>query len=393
MTRMRKYFIVAASFVIMLCLGSVYAWSIIASELIETYHYSAAQTQIIFGTLIAVFSISMVFVPRLAKSLRSRTLVYLSALFFCAGYLLAGLSGGRFFAVLLGIGVFAGMATGLGYWVSLTLPVLCFPERKGLMTGVAAAGFGIGAILLSSLSEIMLSSGKDVSQLFVVIGSVYGILIFSFAQGIPRSGITGSDDPADKPALRSSGIFYRLLGGIFLGTFAGLLIIGSLTMVGEQNGIREHTLIMGVSFFALANFAGRLFWGFISDHLDAALSIFLALALQAAAIFLLGTLTLNIFLYLLLTLLAGFGFGANFVLFAKKTAVVFGVEQLGNIYPFVFLGYAIAGIFGPLSGGLLFDRFGNFANAAALAALLSLTGGLLFLELYIRTRNRIRPAK
>ncbi|MDZ7797912.1 MAG: hypothetical protein U5N56_13160 [Candidatus Marinimicrobia bacterium] len=119
----------------------------------------------------------------------------------------------------------------------------------------------------------------------------------------------------------------------------------------------------------------------------------MALTLQACAIILLGVLALEPSSYILLTLLAGFGFGANFVLFAKKTAVVFGVEQLGNIYPFVFLGYAFAGIFGPLSGGLLFDRFGNFTNAAALAALLSLTGGLLFLELYIRTRSRIRPGK
>ncbi|MDZ7797911.1 MAG: hypothetical protein U5N56_13155 [Candidatus Marinimicrobia bacterium] len=252
---MKKYLIIPASFVIMLCLGGVYAWSILASELRETYHFYAAQTQVIFGTLITVFSISMVFVPKLAGVLSARILLYISALLFCSGYVLAGLSGGNFYAMLAGIGVLVGTATGLGYWVSLTLPVLRFPKRKGLMTGVAAAGFGIGAVALSSLSEIILSFGKDVSQLFVVIGTSYGILIFFFSHFIPHLLINTSAGLSQKPVLLSSGIFYRLFGGIFLGTFAGLLIIGSLTMIGEQNGIREHTLIMGVSFFALANFA------------------------------------------------------------------------------------------------------------------------------------------
>ncbi|MBW6458400.1 MAG: MFS transporter, partial [FCB group bacterium] len=265
---------------------------------------------------------------------------------------------------------------------------------KGLMTGIAAAGFGVGAMLLSFLSETILSSGKNVLQLFIVIGTVYGILIFTFAHFIPHPGIKyPADRKTEKEFFYMSGIFYMLLTGIFLGTFAGLLIIGSLMMIGEQNNISEHTLILGVSFFAVANFAGRLFWGFISDHMDAALSIFLALVLQACAIVLLGVLALEPYSFILLTLLTGFGFSANFVLFAKKTAVVFGVERLGNIYPFVFLGYAIAGVFGPLTGGLLFDRFGNFTNAATLAALFSLTGGLIFLTHYLKTYRRIRSGR
>jgi MFS transporter, OFA family, oxalate/formate antiporter len=50
-------------------------------------------------------------------------------------------------------------------------------------------------------------------------------------------------------------------------------------------------LIMGVSLFAISNFMGRLFWGFISDYMGAGLNIFLALTLQALGIFLLGTLS------------------------------------------------------------------------------------------------------
>ncbi|MGM0650270.1 MAG: hypothetical protein ACQES1_07165 [Bacteroidota bacterium] len=67
-----------------------------------------------------------------------------------------------------------------------------------------------------------------------------------------------------------------------------------------------------------------------------------------------------------------------------KRHQIIGLEKLSRIYPFVFLGYAIAGITGPLAGGLLFDSFGNFTIATTIAATLSLAGGSIFLVNYLR---------
>ena len=174
-------------------------------------------------------------------------------------------------------------------------------------------------------------------------------------------------------------MFRRLFLGIFLGTFAGLLVIGSLKLVGTQYNLSGNVLILGVSLFSLSNFLGRLVWGYLSDFVNTSLCIFLSLILQGLPIFLLGVLDLTGFTYLSLAMITGFGFGGNFVLFARETSRYFGVEKLGLIYPYVFLGYAIAGIAGPLTGGLLFDVFGSFFYANTIAALLSIGGGLIFL--------------
>lgn len=91
---------------------------------------------------------------------------------------------------------------------------------------------------------------------------------------------------------------------------------------------------------------------------------------------------------MVLSVLIGFGFGSNFVLFAKASATAFGVANLGLVYPYVFLGYAIAGIAGPFSEGYLYDLSGNFSAAIYLAALMSLAGSLLFLISYIRKKRR-----
>lgn len=384
----KKYLTVSASFVIMLCLGGVYAWSIIASELIDNHAFSATQTQIIFGTLIAIFPTSMILVGRLARKIEARYLGYISGMLFFLGYLLASYSNGNFYLTLIGIGVLAGVATGFGYWVSLTIPVQWFPEKKGLITGIAAAGFGLGAVLLSKLSVKIVSDGKDVFQLLTIIGIAYGLIILISSNFINQNTAIKTGKRIKSVDFIHTRMFFKLLVGIFLGTFAGLLVIGSLKIIGEQSDIPRNILIIGVSLFAIANFCGRLFWGYLSDHFGASFNIFLALLVQALGILLLDIILGSNLSYLFLAILIGFGFGGNFVLFAKETAHVFGTANMGIIYPYVFLGYAVAGIAGPLSGGLLFDFGGTYTYAILLASIMSLGGSMLFLHHYIKVEKK-----
>lgn len=386
---MRKYLTVLASFVIMTCIGSVYAWSIIASELIEKHGLAAYQTQVIFGTLIAVFPLTMIVTGKLARRVKPRYFGYLSGLFFFAGYLLAGCCQGSFVVMLAGIGLLGGIATGFGYWVALTSPVLWFPEKRGLITGIASAGFGLGAVFMSEISEIILSRGYDVYDLLKITGSVYALTIIIFSNIIYQipDKEEESEPGAESLNFTATPIFKKLFAGIFLGTFAGLLIIGSLGIIGAEYQIPNHYIILGVALFAIANFSGRLVWGFLSDYTGASLSIFLALLFQAVSVYLLDIITLTELSYLTISSLIGFGFGGNFVLFAKETSQVFGVRKLGTVYPYVFIGYAVAGIAGPLSGGLLYDYSGSFFYAIILASFMSLLGSLLFLNNFIRHRK------
>jgi MFS transporter, OFA family, oxalate/formate antiporter len=391
---MKKYLTVFASFVIMLCIGSVYSWSIIASELIEVYDFSVFQSQIIFGALIAIFPVTMIFVGQLGRKFQHRNFGYISGVLFFTGYILASYSHGNFLLILLGIGVLAGIATGFGYWVALTSPVQWFPKMKGLITGIAAAGFGLGAVFMSEVSEQILKN-NDVLHLLKFVGIYYGLIIIvlsNFIFKIPENS-DNTEIPVKTSNLISTKIFKKLFLGIFLGTFAGLLIIGSLRMIGSQTEISNHNLVLGISLFAISNFFGRLIWGFFSDHLGASLSIFLALLFQSISI-----LSLNMFLsstisYFIIASLIGFGFGGNFVLFAKETAQVFGMKNLGIIYPYVFIGYAIAGIAGPISGGFLYDLSGSYSNAIVLASAMSLAGSFLFLNQFIKEKKTILANK
>jgi len=375
---------------IMLCIGSLYAWSIIASELIENYGFSNSQSQIIFGLIIGVFPVTMIFVGQLGKKIKHRYFGYISGLLFFTGYMIAGFSQGSFILILLGIGLMAGIATGFGYWLSLTSPVQWYPNKKGLITGIAAAGFGLGAVFMSNIAEIILNKGYNVLQLLQIVGIAYGlivILLSNFIFQAHSNEVREQEETVKISHFLGSKTFKTLFVGIFLGTFAGLLIIGSLSLIGGQYDITKHTLVLGVSIFAISNFLGRLTWGYISDHLGSSLTIFFALLVQAIAIISLNFLPLTDVSYLLLSFLIGFGFGGNFVLFARETAQVFGVKNLGIIYPYIFVGYAIAGIAGPFSGGLLSDISGTFFYAIILASFMSIVGSLLFLNQHFKSKK------
>jgi len=385
---MQKYLTLISSFIIMLCLGSIYAWSIISLELINDFGFSSVQSQLVFGLLIAVFPATMILASKFEKRIGVHTLTVLSAIFFGAGYIISGLSNGNFYIILVGIGFLGGIGTGLGYLVSLTIPVKWFPEKKGLVTGIASAGFGLAALIFSMVIENSLASGRSILELFIFIGIVYGLIILFFSNFMKAPPNNGSIETTI-PSFIASAKFIKLFSGIFFGTFAGLLIIGNLKLIGSEYILNNHILILGISVFAIANFLGRLAWGFVSDYTGAALSIFLALTIQSAAIFLLGYIELNSSSYIALSAVIGFGFGGNFVLFAKETSQLYGIHNLGLIYPYVFLGYAIAGIFGPITGGFLYSHFNNYYFASYTASIMSLVGALIFLLDLILSKNKI----
>lgn len=277
----------------MLCLGSVYAWSFFVPELKEMHGFSTTQTQIIFGVVIAIFPAMMILAGKLEQKYGPRIVGLVSAFLFSLGYLIAGLSNGNFFLVFLGVGVLAGSGTGFGYLVSITNTVKWLPERKGLVTGAAAAGFGLGAIVLTWLSDILSNNNYGVLEIFKFIGIGYGIVILLFALIVEDPAINNWPTPK-KPKRRLKDIaFLRLFIGILCGTFAGLLVIGNLRPIGAQYNIPQDFLLLGISLFSVANFAGRLIWGWLSDFVSGRRSIFIALSLQALFVFLIGFLQLQ----------------------------------------------------------------------------------------------------
>ncbi|MCX7984539.1 MAG: MFS transporter [Bacteroidetes bacterium] len=376
---------VLAGFIVMLCLGSVYAWSVFVPSLKQSYNWSTSETQIVFGVLIAVFTLSMTFSRSLLENYGPRVLGTMSGTLFLIGYGSAIFSGGSFSFILVTVGIIVGISTGLGYLVSISIPVQFYPGKKGLVTGLCAAGFGAGAIVLSYFTNFLFQGGFSVLTIFSIVGCLYGLLIVLFSQWFRKPPYNqATKQPINIHYLLRDKKFYRLLIGIFTGTFAGLLVIGNLKPIGLQYAIEESYLLHGVALFSIANFLGRIVWGWVSDSVRGSILIPLSLILIGVGTLLLGTTQLTAFSFLLFAFLIGFSFGANFVLYAKETAQLYGVENVSTIYPFVFLGYGISGITGPVIGGILHDMSGSYESAALVSFFLTVVAVIVY---FIIVRN------
>ncbi len=150
---MRKYAVLAASVVMQMALGGVYAWSTFVPALRDGHALSGAQAGLIFGTTIAAFTVTMLLAGRWLERVGPRRLAMAGGAFYGAGYLIAGHSSGEWPSLWLGIGLVSGIGIALGYVCPLTTCVLWFTERKGLVRGWAVAGFGGGASGMSKVAE------------------------------------------------------------------------------------------------------------------------------------------------------------------------------------------------------------------------------------------------
>ncbi len=371
------------------------------------YHFSKFQSQAIFSVGLVFFAIVMVLAGRLMPKIGPRALAALGGLVLGAGYVLAGLFGEHdFIKHLFFIGIIGGSGIGLAYVVPIAVAMRWFPDKKGLITGLAVAGFGFGAmgwvkiagawfglIALLGLPTIFIIYG--VAFLVIVgIGSIWmvfppeGWLPEGWTPPEPKSQevapAAGTVDFTSSAMLRTPQ-FYMILLVFAFSAGAGLMSIGLMKLFptkalveGGMDAI-EASAIAGTAmavFFSLANGLGRIAWGAMSDKLGRKMSIVIMCATQGVFVLLFTTMAGSTWTLYLGATLIGFNFGGNFALFPTITADTFGAKYVGQNYGWVFLAYGVGGVLGPIMGGKLGDM-GNFPLAFTICGVLCIVAAVI----------------
>ena len=394
---MNRWLVVVGAILIQLCLGAIYAWSVFTTPLKGDHGWTATQTQMVFAAGLALFAIVMVLAGRMMPKVGPRKLAIAGGLVLGSGYLIAGLLGGTsFWPVFIFVGVVGGSGIGLAYVVPIAVGMRWFPDKKGLITGLAVAGFGFGATIWVKLAGAWghLIENVGLANTFMIYGVVFAVAVVlgGLTMVFPPEGWApeGYEPPKAAPGKAAAGSvdfesgemlstpqYYMIFLTFLFGAGAGLMSIGLMKLFPSQalveNGMEaaQASAVAGTAmavFFSLANGIGRIAWGAMSDKLGRKLSIVIMTASQGVLVilfpFMAGTTAL---LYLGATLI-GFNFGGNFALFPTITADTFGTKNVGKNYGWVFLAYGVGGIFGPIMGGKLGDM-GNFPLAFMIAGI------------------------
>lgn len=375
----KRRIILPAVILIQTCLGGVYAWSAFVPFLTTDYGLSMRHAQLVFGLAILTLTVAMVAAGHLLTRWGPRGVALMGAGLFCGGHLITAWAGGRILGLIGGYGLCVGAGLGFGYIAALSSGLQWFPRHRGSVTGVAVAGFGLGGLLLASLTEKWTRADWTGPEIFSTIGWAYGAVLALGALPLfrpPANATHGTPNVMDRLGFLKSPSFRVLAPGMFCGTFAGLLVIGLLKPIGLADGLTPEHTTRAIGGLAVGNVAGRVVWGWLYDRIGyrtipAALVL---LCLAIAGVLAAGA---SPAAFIAAGSLVGFGFGACFVLFAAQVTAIYGVDQVGRLYPFLFLSYGIAGLVGPFLGGLLHDWTGRYSASLALAALVAALGAWL----------------
>jgi MFS transporter, OFA family, oxalate/formate antiporter len=401
---MNRWFVVLGAVLIQLCLGAIYAWSVFTPKL-KAVGWTAAQTQAVFAAGLAFFAIVMVFAGRMLPKVGPRKLTIAGGIVLGLGYAVAGLLGTTsFWAIFLLIGVVGGSGIGLAYVVPIAVGTRWFPDKKGLIMGLAVAGFGFGAMgwvkFAGAWGNLIATYGLSTTFLiygvaFFVLVCIGGIWMVFPPEGWKPAGwepaaataggaATGAVNYTSKEMLKTKQ-FYMIFLCFVAGGGAGLMSIGLMKLYPMQalqaNGISEAVAsgIAGTAmavFFSLANGLGRIMWGAMSDKLGRKLSITIMLGTQGLAVLAFPYMAGSQWPLWIFATIIGFNFGGNFALFPSITADTFGNKFVGQNYPWIFLAYGVGGIFGPMMGGKLGD-LGNFPLAFTICGVACLVASII----------------
>lgn len=389
---MNRWLVVVGAILIQLCAGAIYAWSAYTSELTKAidqgglYGFTKAQSQWIFSIGLATFALFTVVGGNWQKKTAPRTVAMTGGIVLGLGYILAGLLGKSFWPQLIFIGLVGGAGIGLAYVVPIACGVKWFPDKKGLITGLAVAGFGFGALIWIKLAGGFfgwpgLLAANGVQQTWLAYGIAYlvAIVVGSMWMVNPPAGYSppGWTPPPAAQAAATGGVefdqkemlatpqFWMIWFCFMSGAMAGLMVTGviklfstdALQLTGSTADQAKAAAGMAYGvFFALANGLGRILWGMISDRIGRKMAIFLMLLTQGIAMILFFFVGKYLGLLYLWCVILGFNFGGNFALFPAATADYFGNKSVGANYGWMFTSYGVGGILGPVIAGKFADR-------------------------------------
>jgi len=374
-----------------IALGAVYAWSVFRIPLTKAFGWTISQ--VTFAFTLAVFILGFAaFVGGLwMRRSGPRQVAMAAGILYGGGVFLASFSAGHLGWLYFSYGVLAGTGIGLGYIVPVATLVKWFPDKRGMITGIAVAGFGAGALVTAPVaSRLIVSVG--VLKTFAILGIAYLILVTIPAlfmkdppAGYHPEGWQPSAAQQKQRAARdytlgealSAWQWYALWLLLFLNTSAGISIISQAApMAQEITGVSAAVAAGLVGIISIANGSGRFLWAWFSDLIGRRW-VFLSMFLIQAVVFWAMTTVQSFGMLTTLAVIVLLCYGGGFGTMPAFAADYFGARDVGSIYGLMLTAWGFAALLGPTLIAHIRQTTGHYAQALHIIALIMLVSAVI----------------
>ena len=194
-----RWLILVAAVLVQLAIGAVYAWSVFAKAMQEqeAFGWSKAQSAVPFTVVIGMIFVGSYIGGRIQDRKGPRIVALVGGVIYSLGVILASFADAdRFWLLVLGYGILGGFGLGMVYIVPIAMLQKWFPDKPGLITGIAVAGFGFGAVITAPLGQQLINNTPDTpTKAFLPLGIGYLVAILAGAtllpeppEGLPAAG-------------------------------------------------------------------------------------------------------------------------------------------------------------------------------------------------------------
>jgi OFA family oxalate/formate antiporter-like MFS transporter len=379
-----RWIMVIAALVMQICLGILYAYSVVRGPLMKEVGYTVKEAGYPYMASLFFFAVGMIVAGRWQDKAGPRTVGIFGGVLLALGAAVAGAMYKNLTMLVIGYGVLGGLGVGFAYVTPIATCIKWFPDKRGTITGLAVFGFGAGTLVFGPLLSGMIASSGIATTLYTV-AAIMLIFVCGAAAvfKVPPAGYkpAGWNPPAPAPGAQviktnylpseiiKTGSFWVLWFTYFIGAAAGLMIIGQAVPIGVQVAkLTAAVAAGGLGVMALLNGLGRLFWGSVSDKLGRTKTVIACFVVYILAFVFVLPNSNTFTLWLVGVCAVGFAYGGYLALMPSLTADYFGTKSLGANYGYLFTAWGVAGVGGPFMIDYIKTATGAFTNAMYVTA-------------------------
>ena len=397
----KRWIILTAACFINLCLGSIYAWSVFSSAMADYFNGSLGMNvtpgdlAIVYTIANSVGPITMISGGWFNDKFGPKKVILVGGIMWGLGMFLSGFATSVGFLIVT-YGLIGGLGLGMAYGSTISTCVKFFPDKRGLIGGITTAVYGMSSVILPPIVTVIVQNSdatfafKVVGIAFIVLIAVSTIFLEQCPEGYMPQGFTpaaakdgASPKNLDWKGMLKTPVFYVMLLLLTCGAFTGMMVISQASPVAQNMiGMTAVSASLAVSVLALFNALGRIAAGYISDKIGRINTLAIACGLAVVGLLCLyGCGEGSVALFYIGLSIVGVSFGSFMGVYPGFTADQFGPKNNSVNYGIMFIGFALAGYFGPQIMRNIFASTGAYQQAFLIAIVFSVVG-IVFTFLY-----------